>query len=122
MSDPMCIYISGPMRGYPEFNFREFDKAKIRLLRAYPDAAIISPADRDRNNGFDPTGLTGDEDLEALGFSFRAALADDLATICLKATRVYMLHGWRNSGGATAEWYTAHVVGLKVIYQDAGVV
>lgn len=39
-----------------------------------------------------------------------------------ETTRVYMLHGWRNSGGATAEWYTAHVVGLKVIYQDAGVV
>src|SRR5690606_2613290 len=71
------IYLAGAMRGIEEFSFPAFHDAERRLRRK-GWTQIIDPAKHDEENGFDPTGLTGNEDLSDLGFDLREALAWDL--------------------------------------------
>lgn len=108
------IYLAGPMRGVPDFNFPAFDEA-TRVLRK-DGWDVFSPADHDRKNGFDPKGLTGHEDLAGLGFDLRKALSADLEFITTKADAVAVLGGWQYSSGARAEVATAHALGLPVAY------
>lgn len=109
----MILYVSGPMRGYPEFNFPAFREAAQRLRSMGHEP--LSPAERDERNGFDPTGLTGFENLSRLGFSLRGALAADCRMICEEADGVVVLDGWQNSKGATAEVALARALGLPVL-------
>lgn len=109
------VYCASAMRGVPEFNFPAFDRAAERL-RA--DGFIVfNPADRDRATGFDPSGMTGNEDLAAMGFCLREALHADTSWICLFATHIYMLKGWEKSSGARAEHALALALGLQVMYE-----
>ncbi|WP_284984276.1 dATP/dGTP diphosphohydrolase domain-containing protein [Arthrobacter sp. efr-133-TYG-118] len=114
----MKVYVAGPMRGIPGFNFKAFDQATNALeVRGH---ATFSPADNDRGNGFNPVGLTGHEDLAALGFDLRNALAEDMRVIAEWADAVAVLAGWENSSGARAEVALAHALGLPVArWQDA---
>jgi hypothetical protein len=107
----MKLYIAGPMRGYPAFNFPAFDKAAETL--AYLGIETISPADHDRSNGFNADGMTGHEDLTATGFDLKSALAWDLDQVA-HADGVAVLDGWEKSSGARAEVATAHAVGVPV--------
>ena len=45
---PLTVYIAGPMRGYPRFNFDAFDAA-AEMLQDTCD--VISPAQLDRDIG-----------------------------------------------------------------------
>lgn len=45
------VYIAGPMRGYPQFNFPAFDKAAA--LGRSLGWTVISPAEMDREHGID---------------------------------------------------------------------
>lgn len=105
------LYIAGPMRGIPEFNFPAFDVATDLLATAghYP----INPADHDRANGFNPRGMTGHEDLAELGFSLPDALTWDLQQVA-EADGVAVLEGWEKSKGARAEVATALALGKLV--------
>lgn len=113
----MKIYLAGPMRGIPNFNFPAFDKAAKALREE--GHHVFSPADHDRNKNGDriEDNPTGDEKLAeaTVGFSLRHALAADLAYICLEADAIALLPGWRNSKGATAEHATAVALGHTVI-------
>lgn len=111
------VYIAGPMRGYKEFNFPAFDRARDHLLEA--GWFSWSPADHDRTEGFDVTGLTGNEDLADLGFDLRKALAKDMEIIATEASAVAVLPGWEKSSGARAEVALAHALGLPVAEYDA---
>lgn len=106
-------YIAGPMRGHPEFNFPAFFAQEARLLEQ--GNRVFNPARRDVANGFDPTGLRGTtEELDALGFSIREALAVDTEFICREATHIFMLPGWSRSSGATAERALGLALGLTI--------
>lgn len=119
MSESMHIYLSGPMRGRPEFNFPAFIAAEAKLREMYPDAEIFSPARKDIDNGFDYRGLTGHEDLKYdLGFDLRESLAMDMAFIATKATMIYMLDGWSQSSGARAELALAQALGCVTVMYD----
>jgi hypothetical protein len=107
---PLRVYVAGPMRGRPAFNFPAFDAATARLRAEGHE--VFSPAEHDRTGGFDPTGMTGHEDLAALGFDLRAALAVDLAWITGEADAIYLLDGWESSSGARAELAAAAALGL----------
>jgi hypothetical protein len=107
----MKIYLAGPMRKQPSFNFPAFHSAAAALRQKGHE--VFNPAEADENNGFDPTGMTGHEDLSHLGFDLRAALGADLAYICKHAEAIVVLPGWENSSGATAEVATAKALGLK---------
>lgn len=106
------IYISGPMRGRPGFNFPAFDEAE-RILKE-DGHETFNPAAKDREKGLDFSTLTGDEDLSEYGFNLREALGEDLRWICAEADRVVVLAGWQRSQGARAEVAAAEALGIPV--------
>jgi hypothetical protein len=114
----MKIYLAGPMRGLPEFNFPAFHAA-AKALREQGDE-VFSPAERDiERHGTDISkGNTAGDEKTAIkqhGFSLRVALGDDLAWICGHADAIALLPGWQNSKGVAAELATAKALGLQVI-------
>jgi hypothetical protein len=115
----MRIYLAGPMRGIPEFNFPAFHKA-AEYLRSLGHE-VFSPAEKDNErHGADISAgnLTGDEAEAAkkYGFNLREALGVDLAWICAHAEAVAVLPGWENSKGAKAEKATAEALGLEIMF------
>jgi hypothetical protein len=115
----MKVYVAGPMRGIPEFNFPAFNTAAA-LLRSQGHY-VFNPAERDNErHGKDISigNITGCEVTAAKvhGFSLREALADDTKFICLEADAIALLPGWENSKGAKAELALSEALGHKVMY------
>lgn len=107
------IYLAGPMRRIPEFNFPAFFDA-ARKLRALGHE-VCNPAEYDVEVlGFEWQERTGHEDLADLGFDLRQALTYDLEWICKHATMVVTLPGWSSSKGARAEVAVAGALGIPV--------
>lgn len=102
------LYLAGPMRDVPGFNFASFAAARERLRTA--GWTVYCPAERDEQLGFDPTGLRGTEDLAALGIDLHATL-DRCFTEVLRADAVALLPGWARSEGARAEALVAILTG-----------
>ena len=116
----MNIYLAGPMRGYPRFNFPAFDFAAAKLRAEGHE--VFSPAERDRTiHGTKlEDNAAGDERLaeKAVGFSLREALAADtayIAYIARTADTIALLPGWEKSSGANAELALAKALGHTVI-------
>lgn len=114
----MKIYVAGPMRGIPEFNFPAFNAAAAKLRAEGHE--VFNPAEKDNErHGTDISkgNATGDESLatQQHGFNLREALALDLEFICRQADAIALLPGWENSKGANAERATAVALGLKLI-------
>jgi nucleoside 2-deoxyribosyltransferase len=96
-SNKITVYLAGPMRGKPYFNFLQFDAYQAKLeMRGYK---VISPADLDRKAGFDPfkslkaNGLTASREL---------CLARDVKAIT-KVDALVLMPGWQKSRGAMME-------------------
>jgi hypothetical protein len=111
------IYLAGPMRGIPHFNFPAFH-AGAQALRDLGHT-VVSPAERDEavhGGDFSARNLNGDNEHAAtsFGFNLREALCDDLTFICREADAVVLLPGWQQSKGALAERATAEALGLAV--------
>lgn len=112
------IYVAGPMRGIPEFNFPAFYAAAAKLRAA--GFVVFNPAERDNEKyGTDISvgNATGDEAVATArhGFNLREALGADLAWICAEADAIALLPGWERSKGTTAEHATAVALGLTVL-------
>jgi hypothetical protein len=90
-------YISGPMTGYPEFNFPAFT-AKAAQLRA-EGKTVISPHE-----------LPGEE----LDMSWDWYLRRDLKAL-VDCTHVVLLDGWEHSRGANLEVHVARALGMTII-------
>jgi hypothetical protein len=90
------IYLSGPMTGYPDFNYPAFRKA----------------ADVLRTQGlevFDPSEcFDGDQTLLKETY-----MREDITAV-LKATLVVTLDGWEKSSGARLEVEVAKAIGVPV--------
>lgn len=111
------VYLAGPMRGYPEFNFPAFAKATDNLRgQGY---TVFSPAEKDEEvHGADFSEKYETGDIEAAtkdGFSLRDALKTDLSWICDNADMIALLPGWDMSKGAQAEYALALALGLDVL-------
>jgi len=113
------IYLAGPMRGIPEFNFPLFN-ATAALLRA-DGYEVFNPAERDEANFGNIANAQGDEvvfaeqvNLSVMGLR-RKVFYEDMAWICLQADTVALLPGWEWSKGARAEKALAEALGLEVI-------
>lgn len=103
------VYVSGPMRGYSQFNFPAFHLATAKLRAAGHE--VFNPAERDE---------TSEE--QGRKFSIREALADDCLWICENASALFMLKGWDESKGAQAERALAEAIGGVVIWYQKGAV
>lgn len=115
----MRVYVAGPMRGIPEFNFPAFHEAAHALRERGHE--VFNPAERDNErHGTDIAAgnSTGDESIAAKqhGFDLRIALAEDADWICRHADAIALLPGWENSKGAKAELALSLALGHEVIY------
>ncbi|HEY6019294.1 MAG TPA: DUF4406 domain-containing protein [Candidatus Paceibacterota bacterium] len=114
----MKVYLAGPMRGYPNFNFPAFEHWAGRLRAEGYE--VYSPAEMsvklfgqdvlDKAGG-DESKMGADEDTIS-----RTVFHLDLTYICLNAEAVALLPGWEKSKGATAERAAAIALGLELIY------
>lgn len=99
----MTIYLSGPMRGVPQFNFPAFFEAEQRLRDL--GHTVINPARHDEEmypdiaswEGFD----TGNID-ECSVFDIKHAIMWDLEQVA-ECDAIAMLPGWQSSIGARIE-------------------
>ncbi len=120
--DPnLNVYLAGPMRGIPHFNFPAFHESAATLRKL--GYTVFSPAERDlkaHGDAFVAHNLTGsiEQAEKEEGFSLRTALGDDLAWICSTADMVAVLPNWEESAGVLAELATAKALGLDIWYLD----
>ncbi|WNN93984.1 nucleoside deoxyribosyltransferase [Arthrobacter phage Nitro] len=101
----MRLYLAGPMTGYPRWNFDSFERG-ASVLRS-SGFEVISPAEADLAEGFDPDAPAHHFTREHL----LAALRRD-AEMVLASDGVALLDGWRHSKGALAERALARAAGL----------
>jgi Domain of unknown function (DUF4406) len=96
------VYLAGPMRGIPDFNFPQFNRsAEVLRSRGYE---VFNPAEK---------GLEKDAEAmqESLAFR-RKVFALDTGWICEHADMVALLPNWWRSKGAIAEKALAEAIGL----------
>lgn len=113
----MNIYIAGPMRGYPKFNFPAFFKAEEQLTKEGHN--VFNPAAKDiekYGDKFWKKSRGSLSEAEKKGFSLRKALGADVKWICEEADAVALLPGWKKSKGARAEKALAEALGLEVLF------
>ena len=113
----MRIYISGKMRNVPLYNFPAFDAA-AEVIRRDGNKAI-NPADLDREMGFHPEELPDDWDWSSFppGTDVSEFVDRDLDALAT-CDAIYMLPGWEQSKGATAEHAVAQWRGLTIFYPE----
>jgi len=93
------VYLAGPLTGKPYFNFLQFDAYKARLEIA--GLKVISPADIDREYGFDPfVSMTKNNPKR------EDCITRDVDAIT-KSDAVVLMPGWKKSSGSMAEVATA---------------
>lgn len=110
------IYLAGPMRGLPDFNFPAFHQMAWKLRRIGWE--VFNPAENDEKQygAGVMKSATGDEaEVEkTVGFNLRLALKQDLSWIADNATAIVLMPGWRKSKGAIAEFALARALNLEV--------
>lgn len=97
----MRLYLAGPMRGIPEWNFPAFRAAAAALrARGYE---VVSPAEMDDAIGGPEVAVQ----------DMRNTLSRDLVEV-FKCDGIALLPGWESSPGALLERHAAETVGLRV--------
>lgn len=117
----MKIYLAGPMRGIPEFNFPRFHQVAAELRAQGHE--VFNPAERDNEaHGADISvgNDTGCEEQAARehGFNVREALEADCVWICRHAEAIVLLSGWADSNGARAERRLGIAIAAQIIEYD----
>ncbi len=95
----MKVFISGPMSGHYDYNKEAFAEAE-KLLK---DAGY---------SVFNPAWLKVDDD-----WNMDDIMAIDMAALS-RCDAIYQLDGWRESKGATAEYYTAKWLKMDILTKD----
>lgn len=98
------LYVAGPMRGYPKYNFPAFDHAAQRLREAGYE--VVNPAELDRVEG-----VTEYTDPLPEGF-LRDAMKRDLREIC-DCDGIALLPGWLASAGVSVELSLAKLIQIE---------
>lgn len=100
----MKLYLAGPMKGLPDWNYPAFERAATRL-RGYGHE-VTSPHEKDAELGHDPNtdGHLG----------YRFYMSHDLPLV-LAADAVAVLSGWRKSKGARIEVHVAQECGIPIL-------
>ena len=117
----MKIYLAGPMRGLPDFNFPAFHAAAKKLREE--GHIVFSPAERDETEFGKISCPSGDEKEFARLAGFESGLSvarncflHDTQWICRFADIIALLPGWVYSRGAKAEKALGEAIGLEIRY------
>ena len=114
MGNGLKLYLAGRMRGVQFYNFPAFDRARDELRALGYDP--VSPADMDRETGFDGTLVSPADPCDKIpeGFDFDACVMRVTAAI-LKADGVCLIDlFWHESKGAAAELGIARWRGKRI--------
>ena len=103
----MKVYLAGPMRNVPLWNFPAFDAAQALLEEA--GHQVFNPAQHDRDEGLNEHDYPELPDW----FTLEKALQWDFAKI-IEAGNICLLDGWEASSGAAKELRVAEDIGAKV--------
>ena len=87
----MRLYLAGPMRGIPEFNFPQFASAAAWLRSQGHE--VFSPAESDMRVWSDAESVQVDYASDPLRVA-RLCFLSDTAWICAEAEGVALLPGW----------------------------
>lgn len=110
MNPTKKVYLAGPMRGYPEFNFPAFAKAAAKLRAEGYE--VFSPAEKGQEIVLDKNpGLQHDTAFR------REVFKADAIAVC-ESDIIALMPGWEASAGARAEWALSAAVGLEFKYLD----
>lgn len=102
------IYIAGPMRGLPHYNYPAFMRAEARLSAMGYE--VVNPATMGDAYGT-PEELAADPKL------LKRLMTDELRE-CAACDAIYLLRVWEKSVGAMAELAVALRMGLEIIVQE----
>lgn len=110
----MKVYIIGPMRGRQFYNFPAFDAARDMLVQQGHE--VRSPADMDREVGFDAMNCDPDDSCDGVpaGFDFMACVRRDIEAV-IWCDAVWLLPGFLGSRGCRAELTLARWLGKPVL-------
>lgn len=103
------IYIAGPMRGYPQYNYPAFMRAETQLRVMGYD--VVNPATMGDLYG-KPDDLAADKNL------LKLLMHDELVELAT-CNAIYLLRGWEKSVGARGELALALHLDLEIIIQRA---
>lgn len=104
------IYIAGPMRGLPQYNYPAFNAAEEWL--ELQGLEVVNPVDTSNNHGT-PDQIEADPDL-----LFDVMESEKREIECCDA--IYLLKGWEKSVGARCELKVALDNGLEIVVQGGG--
>jgi hypothetical protein len=90
------------MKGYPESNYPKFNRF-AEVLRS-EGHEVYNPAEYPHDGTFET-------------FPLRKAFAEYSKFICLEADAIYLLYGWENSLGVSAELALAKNCNLEILYE-----
>ena len=95
MTKQLIIYLSGPMSGYPDYNYPEFNRvAKLLRGKGYK---VINPAE-----------------VETKEKTWEAYMRADIKLL-MDADRVVLLGGWERSRGSCLEVSLARQLGMQIV-------
>jgi nucleoside 2-deoxyribosyltransferase len=97
------VYIAGPMRGLPNYNYPLFHETAAALRKA--GFLVFNPAECPEV--FEEEGIQG-------------AMQVDLSWIINEADLIFLLPGWQKSDGACTEAYLGLTLGLPVYALTTG--
>jgi hypothetical protein len=101
VSNPVVVYLSGPMTGMPELNIPAFNAEKAFCEQC--GFKVLSPPD--------VAGKLSDSP------NWSMLMKISIKSLCT-ADRVQTLVGWDNSPGAIVEVFVAKIIGLEVFCPD----
>lgn len=102
----MKLYLAGPMRGQPLYNFPLFDAACVVLRDA--GHYVLAPQEHDRDIGFKPEeGVDPNEEI------LTQMITWDIQAI-LDSEAIVLLHGWTQSAGSRIELIVAYATRKKL--------
>jgi hypothetical protein len=102
------VYLGGPMRGKPQYNFPAFMEAEEYINSLGYN--VVNPADHDLGVGVEP--------LEGVDDKLRGELLLwDFTQIVRHCQAIYLLRGWQQSEGATLEYLLAKTLGMPIYQQ-----
>lgn len=105
-----CVYVAGPMTGYPEHNRPAFaaETARLRAL----GHRVLSPAEKMGSADVEAAIARGAQHLGC--DDYQRFMRDDLLWIVTECDAISLLPGWERSRGATVERAVAEVIGLDI--------
>ena len=105
----MKIYVAGPMRNYPHFNYEQFNQVTMFLRNL--GYIVFSPAEYDVNyRGLDLMTMNDQSPVPTLA----SCMVVDLAEVC-SSDIVATLDGWERSQGAKLEVLVAQYLKIPVV-------